>query len=335
LRDDFGRWNQLTPENEGKWRSMEPTRDEMNWDKMDEYYAYTRSRGIAFKAHTFCWGSQQPDWIVDLPPAEQAAEVEEYIQSYCERYPGVEYIDVVNEPEHAPPTYRDALGGAGATGHDWVIQCFEWARQYCPNATLILNDYNVLRWDTDQFIAIAKKVKATGLVDALGEQGHSLETISMSELKANMQKLAAVGLPILISEYDVDVEDDDEQLAVYKPQFSFFYNHPQVVGITLWGYIQGQTWRENTFLQRSNGTHRPAFDWLLDTYLAEGSLCGNATCDSNEDCNSCGMDCGACDETCNDGELGNGETQIDCGGPCDACPEPEVDAGGISADTGL
>lgn len=331
IRDDFGIWNQFTPENDGKWRNMEPSRDEMNWERMDEYYAYTRSRGIALKAHTFCWGSQEPDWIAEVPPQEQAAEVEEYIASFCERYPGVEYIDVVNEPDHAPPTYRAALGGAGETGHDWVIQCFEWARQYCPNATLILNDYNVLRWDTDPFIAIARKVKATGLLDAVGEQGHSLETIEMSELRFNMQKLAALDLPIFISEYDVDVAGDEEQLAVYKQQFPFFYNHPQVVGITLWGYIQGQTWRENTFLQRANGSRRPAYDWLVDTYLTDGSLCGNAACESNEDCNSCSMDCGSCDDSCSDGELSNGETNVDCGGPCEACAEPESSPAGAAA----
>lgn len=296
IREDFGRWNQLTAENDGKWRYMEPARDEMNWDAMDQFYSYTRGRGIAFKAHTFCWGSQQPDWIDALTPEEQAHEVEEYIQSFCERYPGVEYIDVVNEPDHATPSYKDALGGAGETGHDWVLQCFEWARQYCPDATLILNDYNTLRWDTDQFVAIARKVKAAGFLDAVGEQGHGLETISMSELEANMRKLASLEVPIFISEYDVDLEDDAEQLAVYQQQFPFFYNHPQVVGITLWGYVQGQTWRDYTFLLRSDGTHRPAFDWLIDTYLSEEYKCGNDACEPNEDCNSCSMDCGSCAE---------------------------------------
>lgn len=296
LREDFGIWNQLTPENEGKWRSLEPVRDEMNWQAMDEYYAYTRSRGIALKAHTFCWGSQQPDWIDALPPEEQAAEVEEYIQSFCERYPGIEYIDAVNEPEHAPPTFREALGGAGTTGHDWVLQCFEWARLYCPDATLILNDYNVLRWDTTQFLAIAKKVKEAGLLDAVGAQAHGLETITMSELRTNLSRLAALDVPIFISEYDVDVADDAEQLDIYQRQFPLFYNHPQVVGITLWGYVEGQTWKEHTFLQKVNGARRPAFDWLIDTYLTKPYLCGNATCEANEDCGTCSMDCGACDD---------------------------------------
>lgn len=294
LPEDFAMWNQLTPENEGKWRYLEPLRDEMSWERMDAYYEYTRTRGIPLKAHTFCWGSQAPTWISELEPEEQAEEVEEYIQSFCERYPDIEMIDVVNEPDHAPPSYMDALGGSGETGHDWVLQCFEWAREHCPDATLILNDYNVLRWDTDAYIAIAEKVKAVGLLDAVGEQGHGLETIAFAELNFNLTKLAALELPIYISEYDVDLLDDAQQLAVFQQQFPLFYNHPQVVGITIWGYMEGQTWRPNTHLLRYDGSPRPAFDWLKEHYLSTERTCGNGECESGESCTTCSLDCGTC-----------------------------------------
>lgn len=295
LLDDFGMWNQLTPENEGKWESLEPTRDEMAWLRMDEYYEYTRQRAIPLKAHTLCWGSQSPAWMETLPEAEQAAEVEEYIQSFCERYPDIELIDVVNEPDHAPPVYRDALGGAGETGHDWVLQCFEWARKYCPNATLILNDYNVLRWETDDFIAIAETVKAAGFLDAVGAQAHGLESMSFNELRFNLNKLAALDVPIYISEYDVDLPGDAAQLKVFEQQFPLFYNHSQVAGITLWGYAEGLTWRPNTHLMLIDGTPRPALDWLKYHYLSSDRTCGNDACEDGETCATCSLDCGACE----------------------------------------
>ncbi|MGL6160321.1 endo-1,4-beta-xylanase [Microbulbifer sp.] len=45
-------------------------------------------------------------------------------------------IDVVNEstPGHAPAGYAQS-----AFGSDWIIESFRLTRQYCPNATLILN----------------------------------------------------------------------------------------------------------------------------------------------------------------------------------------------------
>ena len=39
--------------------------------------------------------------------------------------------------------YIDALGGAGVTGWDWIINGFTLARQYFPNSKLILNDYSI------------------------------------------------------------------------------------------------------------------------------------------------------------------------------------------------
>src|SRR5690606_40454725 len=43
-----------------------------------------------------------------------------------------------------------------------------------------------------------------------------------------------------------------------------FWNHPSVVGVTYWGYVVGQTWRNGTGLIQSNGTERPALTWLVD-----------------------------------------------------------------------
>ncbi len=91
-------WNQITPENEGKWDAVEPQRDVMNWSKLDVIYKYTQDHNIPFKAHTFVWGSQQPSWVSGLSQADQRAEVEEFIQQFCTRYPKVALIDVVNEP---------------------------------------------------------------------------------------------------------------------------------------------------------------------------------------------------------------------------------------------
>lgn len=264
VRGDFAQyWNQLTPENEGKWGSVERTRDVMDWTALDAAHAYASMHGLAFKQHTFVWGQQAPGWLSGLAPAEQAAEVEEWIRLFCERYPDVAMIDVVNEPDHATPSFIGALGGAGASGHDWVLWAFRAAREHCPNAILILNDYNVLRWDTDKFLAIARKVQAAGLLDAIGAQSHGLETQPIAELTANLAKLVALGVPIYISEYDVNLADDAQQRAVMAEQFTLFWTTPEIVGVTLWGYVYGATWKPETGLLR-NDVPRPALTWLMD-----------------------------------------------------------------------
>src|SRR5690606_6018635 len=85
-------WNQVTPENAGKWGSVESSRDSMNWGGLDNAYNFAQSNGYPFKQHNFVWGSQQPGWLGGLSATEQRAEVEEWIAAYCERYPATNYI---------------------------------------------------------------------------------------------------------------------------------------------------------------------------------------------------------------------------------------------------
>lgn len=262
VRGDFAKyWDQITPENEGKWGSVERTRDVYNWSGIDAAYRYAKQHNIPFKQHTFVWGSQYPTWIDHLSPSEQAGEIEEWIRDFCNRYPDVDMIDVVNEatPGHAPAKYA-----RNAFGNNWITKSFQLARKYCPNATLILNDYNVLSWNTDQFIQMAKPAVQAGVVDAIGLQSHGLEGFSTSQLQANLNKVAALGLPIYISEYDVAKTDDQTQLNVMKQQFPLFYNSNAVAGITLWGYVVGKTWVDGSGLIYENGSPRPAMKWLMN-----------------------------------------------------------------------
>jgi GH35 family endo-1,4-beta-xylanase len=264
--DFLSYWDQITPENEGKWGSVEAVRDSMDWLGVQNVYDFAKMNGIPFKEHTFVWGNQYPYWIDDLGPSEQAAEIEEWIASFCEKFPDTDMIDVVNEalPNHAPAYFAES-----AFGPDWVYRSFELARMYCPNSILILNDYNVLRYDTEEFTAFAAPLIASGFVDAIGCQAHGLsgsdgDIQSASELKANLDRVASLGVPIYISEYDIDQADDSFQLDVMEEQFPIFYNHPSVAGITLWGYIVGYTWRPDAGLLYTDGTPRPALTWLMD-----------------------------------------------------------------------
>jgi GH35 family endo-1,4-beta-xylanase len=262
VRSDFVQyWNQITPENEGKWGSVEATRDVYNWSGLDQAYNYAQQHNIPFKQHTFIWGNQAPGWINSLSASEQAAEIEEWIRDFCARYPNTKIIDVVNEatPGHAPAGFAQ-----NAFGSNWIIRSFQLARQYCPNAILVLNDYNVLSWDTDKFIQMATPAVNAGVVDALGEQAHGLEGQSLSSLQSKLNQVAALGLPIYITEYDVARTNDQEQLQILQAQFPLFYNHPSVAGITFWGYVVGSTWVNGSGLIQSNGTPRPAMTWLMN-----------------------------------------------------------------------
>ncbi len=264
-------FDQATPANAGKWGSVEAVRDVMNWTNLDTAYSFARANGMRFKFHTLIWGQQQPGWLAALPPEEQLEEINEWMSEIATRYPDLEMIDVVNEPLHAPPAYAAALGGDGVTGWDWVIKSFELARQHFPNSQLILNDYQILHLPefTADYLEIITLLQERGLIDAIGEQGHFLEQTQGSMVLTNLNSLAATGLPIYITEFDLNLSNDARHANKMRELFSVIWDHPSVAGVTHWGYRQGAVWQPLSYLIRSDGTYRPALDWVL-CYLAGG-----------------------------------------------------------------
>lgn len=274
---DYGTyWNQVSPGNAGKWGSVEGSMGSYDWTWLDTFYNYALSNSIPFKEHCLIWGNQQPGWIAGLDSALQRAKVEQWIDTVGTRYPSMSMVDVVNEPFHATPSYMHALGDSGKTGWDWIITAFTWARQYCMRGTkLLINEYNVLQDNavTTRYLALVDTLRVRGLVDAIGVQGHYFEFKSyagapssyaypVATLKSNLERLVATGLPVYITEFDINEASDSIQLVNYKTYFPLFWDNPGVKGITLWGYKQGDMWQQNAYLIRANGSERPALQWL-------------------------------------------------------------------------
>lgn len=259
-------WSQITPENAGKWASVEYVRDKMIWSGLDQMMAAAEKSGLSVKQHTFIWGQQEPLWMADLPPEEQRAETREWMQLFAERYPGVAFIDVVNEAQHFPPSYKGALGGDGETGWDWIIWSFEQAREFFPNSTLLINDYNILCCidDLETYETQIRLLQERGLVDGIGVQAHGLETVLPSTVQRHLDRLAEFGLPIYVSELDLRESDDQAQLQIYQDIFPVLWDHPAVVGVTLWGYKAGEMWRDNAELVDWFDEERPALTWMMN-----------------------------------------------------------------------
>jgi endo-1,4-beta-xylanase len=265
-------WNQVTAENAGKWGSVEFSQGSYSWTQLDNIYNYALANGFPYKHHNLIWGQQQPGFMSSLDSASQYQEIVNWIDTTGQRYQRAGFCDVVNEPLHAQPVYKNALGGDGATGWDWVIKAFELARQYwSPNTKLLINEYNVLNdaSGASRYIQIINLLKDRGLIDGIGIQAHSGEVDgpSLITLKTNLDKITATGVPVYISEFDINESNDNTQLQRYQSIFPLLYEDPGVYGITLWGYIQGEIWQTNAYLLTDRLAERPAMQWLR-TYLA-------------------------------------------------------------------
>ncbi|MBN1398430.1 MAG: endo-1,4-beta-xylanase [Bacteroidetes bacterium] len=278
-------WNQLTPENAGKFVSVAGSSIDTtawNWSPLTAAYNFAVNNNLIFKDHCLIWGQQQPTWISSLDSAQKVFYLETWIRMVGEKFPDMDLIDVVNEPlpNHNPPdglggraNYKDAIGGNGTTGWDWVVWAFTKARQYMPNTKLILNDYGIINDNnaTTNYLQIINILNDRGLIDGIGVQGHrfELESGDTGTFRYNLSRLAATGLPIYISEFDLGnasdagTADDNQQLQFYQRIFPTLWNHPGVKGITLWGYIEGRMWQNTCYLVHADFTSRPAMSWLI------------------------------------------------------------------------
>jgi endo-1,4-beta-xylanase len=324
-------FNQVTPENAGKWGSIEGTQGVYNFAEVDRAREFAKANGFPFRFHVLVWGSQQPTWLKPLSDAQKVQKVKAWFQAVANHYDGssnarakLEYIEVVNEALNDPPNnsgnntsdaasgdYVNALKSLNAElgttpgQYDWIVNSFKLARQYFPCETkLVLNDYGIENNTAmaTAYLAIINQLKADNLIDIVGMQGHSFSTRKYSAsqsfadhtafLRNNLEIIASAGLPIMITELDIDGNVDNTYTATtnvavkqafqqseYERIFGLYWNHPSVIGITLWGYLTGH-WRtaEEAFLvDACSGQEKPALrDYLNNTLNTPNSIRASA-----------------------------------------------------------
>ena len=238
-------FNQVTPENAGKWGSAAGTTRTaaMRWTAARPELHLRPDQQFPYNFHTLLWGNQQPTWMASLPAAEQLAEIKKWFAAVAARYPDMDWVQVVNEGTWDPPdgalpknpspkctssgNYVRALGDyndTDGTGHDWILNAFRLAQQYFPNRKLMLNDVAITGMTpaTNEYVKIIQNLKRENLIDAVGIQAHAHEfkpgvpTHPRSRAgrsrrwktsrvhKANLDRIAATGVPIQVTELDLD-----------------------------------------------------------------------------------------------------------------------------------
>jgi len=269
-------WNQASPENSGKWSSVQSSvkSSSYNWSGFDVVYNWGKSTGNPVKFHVLVWGSQQPS---DASSAT-LSDIKKWFEAVHTRYPDLAQIDVVNEAfsSHAPAQYKNALKGAASQygvqsgEYDWIFVAFKMARELWKDSTktkLLYNDYNTIEYgsEVNWQVEMAKQIKAQNIpVDGIGLQAHDAYKLSTSSVKSNIDKIAAVGIPLYITEYDIGESDDNKQKNIMAEQMTMFWNHQDIYGVTYWGLRAGQTWRTGTGIFTSGGQPRPSMSWLID-----------------------------------------------------------------------
>lgn len=265
-------WNQITCENESKWSSVEGTRGTFNWG-CDRAFNYAKDHGFTYKFHALVWGAQYPNWLESLSPKERFSALTNWFDHAKAKYNTLPMIDVVNEAvgmhQQGNPMMKETLGGGGKTGYDWLIKAFEMAYERWPDAILIYNDYNSIRYDIDAYLTLVQTLRDAGApIDAYGNQSHAVTGMSASDLtNALNRQQNTLKMPMFITELDIDVANDEQQKAQFQTILPIMWEAPYCAGITLWGWVLGRTWVDNSGLYTGEGVERPAMTWIKE-YMA-------------------------------------------------------------------
>jgi GH35 family endo-1,4-beta-xylanase len=303
-------WNQVTSENGSKWGSVEGTQGSYNFGNSDLAYNWAKNNGGLFKYHNFIWGGQTPGWVGTASTATITAAIDPYIKAVYTHYStmgGLKLIDVLNEPVNTamPGNLKAALTAgykadpANASDlnntYGWAIWCFQVARKYFPDATLLINEYNIeMNWNNCRtpYIAMVQAIKNApnitdgkkNLIDGVGLQCHGIDNLTAANFKACIDEIwTKTGVPVHITEFDQTANPNEaKQQTVFSTLVPVAWEHPHVAGITMWGYIQGSTWiggnnqtgagGTDSGIIYANGTERPAMTWLKQYITSQTSL---------------------------------------------------------------
>jgi GH35 family endo-1,4-beta-xylanase len=161
--------------------------------------------------------------------------------------------DVANET-FANHDVMDVLDPQGTPhGKGVMVDWFKLAHAGDPNAKLFLNDYGILtsgnHWNTHQeyFYQTIKDLQDAGApIHGIGMQSHfGASLTSPTRLWEILDHYSQLGLRIKVTEFDMNLDDDELKADYTRDFFTAMFAHPQVDGLLSWGFWAGQHWRKD------------------------------------------------------------------------------------------
>jgi endo-1,4-beta-xylanase len=250
---------------------VHPNPSEVNFADADAMFEFAGTHGMKVLAQSLVWPSGLPPWLVkgNSSPGEVSAILKDHIQTLMRRYRGRVYSwDVVR-------LVFDNLGRlhnsfwSKALGADFVEQAFIWAREADPQAKLFLVDYfnfEPLGAQSDAIYDLLKKYRVRGVpIDGVG-LGMPLLLDRLprpQDVAANMSRLAALGLEIHVTEFEVSMplppsaENLQRQAAVYADYLATCLSIPACKAFTIWGVTDKDAWAPNRWPGMGVGAAMP------------------------------------------------------------------------------
>ncbi len=263
-------FNRVVMENDLKWGVWEG-----NAERSKKGVAWLSDHDIEVRGHNLIWPSwrNSPASLKTLAndKAALAKRINEHITGETTAMRGqvVEW-DVINEP-------FDNHDVMDILGKNAMIGWFKIARQSDPKPTLFLNDYPPLDGEAldnahlNSFEQNIKYLQDNGApIGGIGFQCHvGGGVIPPARLVSGLDRFGKFGLPIAITEFDINTTDEKLQAAYMRDFLTATFSHPAVNSIIMWGFWEGRHWLPDAALYSKDWKIKPVGQAWLDLVQKE------------------------------------------------------------------
>mgnify|MGYP001161474465 FL=1 len=281
-------FNSLTSENNMKMQYIQPREGEFYFGGSDAAIDFAEEHDMDYIGHALVWHHQVPDWLFKHADGSEVdrdtliKRMYTHIHTVVSRYKGrIKYWDVVNEAIDTKQVDGEQIAFLRESpwlkiiGPEYIGMAFRAAHEADPSALLLYNDFSMFEPAKIQFTAeLFKGLMAKGMpIHGVGFQGHwHLKYPKISEVEAAIDRMAALGLKVSISELEIGIlpladehqgAEIDRSIALAERLNPYVDNVPDSI-------LQQQARRYNDIfellLRKSDSVERVTFWGTLDQY---------------------------------------------------------------------
>lgn len=252
-------FNRVVLENDLKWPSWECCNREVGLRALD----FFKSKGISVRGHNLIWPVDEnfilPDDVRELVRSGNKTALRQRIDQHFVDILGatkgkiVEW-DVINEPS-VNKFVQNLLG------EDEMAAWLRRAKQLDPNAKMFINDYGNLGEGTldVEYKRILQKMQMLGApLEGIGLQAHfAWDLTPPEELNQRLNEFGKLGVPLAITEFDVNISDERLQAAYLRDALTVAFANPKVSSFLMWGFWEDQHWLPQAALYRKDWSVKP------------------------------------------------------------------------------
>ena len=261
-------FNTVAIENHLKWRGW------VGWggrDKGLDTLRWLKDNGVPARGHVLVW----PSWRYSPPEIRRQFEndpdglrkaIVDHITEEVAATRGLLYEwDVMNEPT-TNHEFMDILG------EDAMADWFRLAHEADPDVRLMLNEYSILTGGhTGNLERVARLLLDAGApVQAIGVQSHmGIEPVGIPQALAALDRVAELGLPLAITEFDQATVDERLQARYMRDFMTAVFSHPAVDAFIMWGFWESKHWKPEAALFREDWSVKPNGQAFIDLVFDE------------------------------------------------------------------